>query len=240
MSGPLEMSEPVRLRIPPIMGEEPGDLAVASNGADYLVAWSEGRRFCGIPTCMVDPFRVFAARVSDDGHVLDENPIVIEERKRHAAGTAAAWDGSNYVVTWVGARDVVAARVSSQGIVSGVVGGAGTVVDHSEPYRYALTRLAGLSGGVVLFIRRSDESNPPMQTWRAVRIDSGTDLFAVSGLPRVDIVTDDEHSFGHLAASGRGPLVLVAYDRIDMTLGGVPRVFLRTYADESRRRAVRR
>jgi large repetitive protein len=81
--------------------------AVAFDGANYLVAWGDARS---------GEYRVFAARVSRAGSVLDPSGITISGSG--GANPAIAFDGTNYLVAWQsGANDIYGARVSPAGIV---------------------------------------------------------------------------------------------------------------------------
>jgi hypothetical protein len=91
------------------------DPAVAFDGTNYLVAWSD-HRYAGSTL-------IYGARVARDGTVVDPSGIPISAVTDVSAGPAIAFDGTNYVVVWGGAG-VRATRVSTGGAVldpSGIV-----------------------------------------------------------------------------------------------------------------------
>jgi hypothetical protein len=89
--------------------------AIASNGRDYLVAWTE---WGGGDANHYD---IHAARVSGAGSVLDPAGFVISTRPSHEWSPSIASDGRDYLVAWHGlyypATHVSAKRVTSEGVV---------------------------------------------------------------------------------------------------------------------------
>jgi MYXO-CTERM domain-containing protein len=87
--------------------------AVATNGTDYLVVWSDDR---GGDT------DVYGARVSQAGAVLDPLGIPVAVAVNAQQTPAVAFDGTNYLVVWSDGRrgsgtDIYGARVSAAGTV---------------------------------------------------------------------------------------------------------------------------
>ena len=88
--------------------------AVAFDGANFLVSWSNGRS---------DSTRaVYAARVTPQGAVLDSADIAISTVPGWHSDPAIAFDGTNFLVTWMDYRngsygDIYATRVTRQGAV---------------------------------------------------------------------------------------------------------------------------
>jgi phosphoribosylformylglycinamidine (FGAM) synthase PurS component len=88
--------------------------AVAFDGANFLVSWANGRS---------DSTRaVYAARVTPQGAVLDSTDIAISTDPGWHSDPAIAFDGTNYLVTWMDYRngaygDIYATRVTPQGTV---------------------------------------------------------------------------------------------------------------------------
>lgn len=88
---------------------------VASDGGNWLVAWSQLR-----PGSDSD---VLAKRVNREGVVLDPAPNVVSAALAEQTPTGAAWDGDRYLVAWEDHRDtgftvsdVYAGRVSEAGL----------------------------------------------------------------------------------------------------------------------------
>ena len=91
---------------------------VAFDGTNYLVVWAEAR---AVPEggSYSD---IYAARVSPAGAVLDPAGIAISSADWEQTEPAVAFDGTNYLVTWMDRRsgtntDIYGARVSQAGAV---------------------------------------------------------------------------------------------------------------------------
>lgn len=212
------------------------DPSVASNGADYLVAWSEGFRECNT-LCMVDPFSIEGVRVRANGSPIDPEPITMEG-KRSGMRPTIAWDGTTYLVIWStpGPREpeIRAARVTAEGAVSGVDPQRG-----GTPIGWGSSLLRAQAHGNSVVLLAEDGG------WNMTTIPSGTPLEEIALLPRRPLVPAHTRSFGFefgsLASVSRDGRLLIAYDRLgDGPSTGVPRVFLRFLDAASRRRAVAR
>jgi len=86
--------------------------AVAFDGTNFLVAWEDFRNG--------KDYDVYAARVSEDGKVLDEGGFPVAVRADNQARPAVGFAGGNYLVAWMDGRrypvyGIYAARVSSAG-----------------------------------------------------------------------------------------------------------------------------
>lgn len=225
------------------------DVTVASNGNDFLVAWSEGRRDC-VPTCSLDPSSLLGARVSAGGIPLDPVALPIEERRTFAEKPVIAWDGSNYVVLWAsfatGGWSVRGVRVSPEGAIhEKQANGDGTVVEAGVFPRSTQPVLARFGDVIVLMTRRLDVLHQNTQVvWSEVTFASRTPLAEVRPLPRREVLRHESELFGTLhASSSPNGLLYLGYDRVAEGLAaGVPRAFVTRFgvADPSRRRAVRR
>jgi len=77
--------------------------AVASDGADFLIAWSGDR--------------VLGVRVSADGLPLDRTPLALPGGRTVARSLAAVWTGSSYLISWTTGKGILASRVAPDGTV---------------------------------------------------------------------------------------------------------------------------
>ena len=89
--------------------------AIASNGSDYLVVWTDERVSTGIPD-------LYGTRVNQAGEVLDPLGILISSALNGQKDAAVAFDGTNYFVVWTDERNggrtaVFGTRVSQAGAV---------------------------------------------------------------------------------------------------------------------------
>jgi len=126
--------------------------AIASDGTNLLVVWSDWRRGDG---------RVYGARVTPQGQVLDSAGFDISRAPSCASSPDLCFDGTNYLAIWDDNRtlvwtDIYGARVSPQG----------TMLDSAS---FAITQSTGgrFSPSVVF-----DGANS-LVVWRDVR--SGED-----------------------------------------------------------------
>lgn len=96
--------------------------AVASDGQDFLVVWSDTR---GVRTGRTD-IDIYGARVTGEGQVLDPNGFPICRAPHLQDNPAVAWSEGTYLVTWHDSRastdaqsafDIYGARVSASGAV---------------------------------------------------------------------------------------------------------------------------
>jgi hypothetical protein len=89
---------------------------VASDGTNSLVVWLDDRTHCDI----------YGARVSQDGVVLDPAGIYVSAATHSPGSPAVAFNGTDYLVVWVDARDcwrdIYGARVSRDGTVRDTAG----------------------------------------------------------------------------------------------------------------------
>ena len=91
--------------------------AVAFDGTNYLVVWSDNRK-----TGTVGSLNVFGARVSPQGTMLDPSGIAISQPSNGANDTVprVTWMSPYYLVVWqkqVGNPDIYGARVAADGTV---------------------------------------------------------------------------------------------------------------------------
>ena len=82
--------------------------AVASDGTNYLVVWSDSRT--GGPS-------IYAIRVGPQGALLDSSAIRVSATAGWQNSPLVAWNGSSYLVIWVGQNTPVGRRVSPDGTI---------------------------------------------------------------------------------------------------------------------------
>jgi len=85
--------------------------ALAFGNGDHLVAWEDYRSNPNYP-------RIYGARVSQAGTVLDPSGILIQSAAMYLSSPAVSHDGTNYLVVWQdfgrgAGYDIYGARVSS-------------------------------------------------------------------------------------------------------------------------------
>lgn len=102
----------IQLSLTPAFETEP---TVASNGSDFLVAWSDNRT-------PANGAEIWASRVTNAGVATAPGGFLVASRVGSQYLPAAAFDGTNYFVAYVqgaptGERDVYGTRVSSAGAV---------------------------------------------------------------------------------------------------------------------------
>jgi hypothetical protein len=105
-----ELLDPGGIELATTGGSEKQTPAIAFNGTDYLVVWSEGSS-------------ISATRVSKAGVVLDPNGITVRTGSHHRSAPAVASDGRDFLVVWrdhylsATTADIFLARVSGAGRV---------------------------------------------------------------------------------------------------------------------------
>lgn len=82
--------------------------AVAFDGTNYLVAWTDGRNGPGNDD-------IYGTRVSTTGTVLNPAGIPISAHNRTQSGTAIGFAGTNYFVIWIDSRNYSASEWDTYG-----------------------------------------------------------------------------------------------------------------------------
>ncbi len=112
VSQAFEMDEPIDV---PTHADQ-RQPAMAFDGTNYLVVWEDAREE-----------RLYAARVTPAGDVLDPGGILLSTSATEGREPAVAFDGTNYLVVWQDARnatsqselDIYGARLDTAGTVLG-------------------------------------------------------------------------------------------------------------------------
>ncbi|HEU0030831.1 MAG TPA: hypothetical protein VFQ53_09360 [Kofleriaceae bacterium] len=106
--------------------------AIASDGTNYLVVWSDRR--------LSTDADIFGTRISPSGTILDADGILIGSGPGIQTHPTVTFAGGTYVVAWEDFKvtdgtesDIVAARVSSAGAVTQLGTIAGTTTSETEP-----------------------------------------------------------------------------------------------------------
>jgi hypothetical protein len=119
--------------------------AVAFDGTNYLVGWEEHRS---------GPTRVYGARVTPAGSVLDADGIQIST-STNVSSPALAFDGTNYLVAWEGGG-IYGTRVSRAG---SVLDPAGIPISTVSQYEYSPAIAFDGTNYLVAWQRSEPDSN---------------------------------------------------------------------------------
>ncbi len=114
--------------------------SLAWNGTDFLLAWADTRQGAGND--------IYAARVSSDGVVLDPDGIAVSTFVDDQQDPTVTTTTSGALIVWADHRsgtswDIVAARVTTDGIVLDVHGAQVSAGDQDETVPSAATALDG-------------------------------------------------------------------------------------------------
>ena len=224
------------------------EVTAASDGNEYLVAWSEGRRDC-IVGCGFQAFSVLAARIAGNGIPIDRQPLVVEDRRTFSEEPAIAFDGHDWVVvwsSWTQGWSTRGARVTREGaVLERDASGNGVTVDENTATFSTQPVLVLMGSELVLMTRHQQTvAGRPEFVWSAAVFPARTPLAQVRTRPRVEMFRSASERFGtvHGARSPQG-LLYLGYDRVALgPYGGVPRAFVTRYgtAPSGRRRSVSR
>lgn len=90
---------------------------IAFNGSTFLVVWSYVD-FYACNTCLLPPppLSIRAARVTQDGIVLDRHGIRLTRRSMRGS-PSVAWGGGVFLIVWQGYGDIRATRFSPDGMI---------------------------------------------------------------------------------------------------------------------------
>ena len=219
------------------------DPAIASDGMDYLVTYSNGSRLVvGPPLTKREPYRVLAVRLRADGTRIDADPIVIEDKKSLATSSSVVWSGDRYVVAWAAVNELRAARVTAEGAVLDTDRERGGTVVQKEPQLHYVTPLLVSGANELILMTRDSVSTPGHLTWELTSISPGSPLSDLLARPRWTLIEKDNNNGGlTLSATSSAGGFLVVYNRpTTEDFGGTARVMYRVLQSTSRRRAAGR
>ncbi|QSQ24342.1 cadherin-like domain-containing protein [Pyxidicoccus parkwayensis] len=132
------------------------NVAVASNGVDYLVAWSDFRRGSSSD--------VFGARVAGSGEVLDKDNIAISTATRWQHLPSITSLGGEYLVVWQDHRvstpdpNIQGARVTAAGLVRDTAGFA--IADGPNPEQTPVVVASDDGRGALVVYDHDDNVDP--------------------------------------------------------------------------------
>jgi hypothetical protein len=136
--------------------------AVTFDGHNYFVVWADSRA----GSYESGTRDICGARITPSGTVLDTAGIVISNAVGAQTAPSIAYDGANYIVVWMDARnsnwDVYGARVSPSGSVLDTDGLAISTSEENQTHQ----SLTSGSGGQVLIAYSSFMPAPEYRTYR--------------------------------------------------------------------------
>jgi len=178
--------------------------ALVYDGADFLVAWEDGRG---------GSYDIYGARVTPAGLVLDSSGIVIAQAARDQYHPAPAFDGTNFLVIWddyrSGSDDIYGARVTPVGTV---LDPQGIAISTAADVRWCpAVAFDGLNYLVAWTVGRSGDSSDIYGAWVSP-------AGAVSGEGRVVGQERDQQS--PALCRGSGDQLFLAYEGWAGTVNG--------------------
>lgn len=215
------------------------DLTVASNGSEFLVAWTEGIRPTGFPTPN-GPHKVRALRVRADGTAIDREPLLLDSSTSVSEAVTATAEGGGWVVAWRSQEnDVRGARVTREGAVRDVVDGRGSVVRAGAPHLMLVPRLAAGANGTILTTKVVPSAKSTDIVLTATTIPPGLPLAQVAARPSSTIVPSVGIYSAWFDLTRSGDRIAIVYARVSgETEGHVPRVYLKLLSEGIPRRRV--
>lgn len=217
--------------------------ALASDGEDYLVVWSEGFRECQF-LCFLEPFQILAARVAESGALLDSTPILLEDRVTYSERPSVAWAGDRYLVVWAGVDDdggsVAGATLTRDAVVidANPSSSAGIALD-LVPYSDLVTPRVVASGDSFALLTSAMRDFPSRGLFGAVRFQFDTPLRNVASLLRRSIQMNVLDPLPAFAARVDGTILVGWTRESNDAQGRAPRAFFQIFGEQQRRRGVR-
>ena len=186
--------DPAGFTVSPPLGN-PGPMAVAFGGGNYLVVWSDSS----------GGDDVFGARVTPSGTVLDPNSFAVSNAASSQFGPTVGFDGTNFLVVWTDFRngnyDVFGTRVSPAGVVlDGAATGfaVSTAPDHQS------------------FPRVDFDGTNYLVAWSDHRTDSRySDVFATRVTPGGTVLDGAASGFAVSTAAGNQYADALAFDGVN-------------------------
>lgn len=250
-SGPL-----LHERVALASGADQHTPALASNGSDYFVVWSDGFRHCQILCPGYPFFELRGIRLRSDGQSIGAPPVVLDRDHGYPIEPSIIWDGTRYLGTYrllsitSSLSEIRAIRLAVDGTIVETGGDGGGVIIRSPERKIAGHLIANLDGGILLTERASGGPDPrdTMTLVEGTAIRNDRSLAEAAALPAFPIVTNGLPGYPgegfSVSGASRGDQLLVAYSRIrdPQIFGGVRRVWVRMFGKPGppRRRAVRR
>lgn len=222
--------------------------AIASNGSEYFVVWSDGFRECQI---LCPPYEFFQLRgigVGSDGQPRAGSLVVLDRDHGYPNGPAIIWDGSRYLITYA-RGGIRAIRIAGDGaVVETGVDGDGVIIRPTQ--ESIVAHLFPTPDGAVLLSERKSlgDVRDAVTTLEGIVIRTDRPLHEAVAESPFPVVTEGIPGSGEerlsISGASRGHQMLIAYSRIHdvETYGGVRRVWIRLFGtpEPPRRRAVRR
>jgi len=202
--------------------------AVASDGSDYFVVWSDSRG---------SDRDIYGARVTGSGAVLDTSGIAISAILNAQTNPSVAFDGTNYFVVWQDSRfvpysDIYGARVDTSGVVLDPYPSEILISDSDGDQKNPVVCFDGTS----YFVVWEDARNGDGWDIYGARVDTSGVVLDTSGLELIHQPPGRTHSY-ELAvprlvlASGPGSQFLLVYDGFLLEPYSSSRVFGAFYPD---------
>ena len=211
-------------------------LSVASDGAGYLVAWTDPVE-CFFDPCLAGPNESYAARLRADGTAIDGAPLLLDSGERHPFQPTVAFAGDRYLVVWDDRGSIRGARVTTGGVA---VDRDSVLLAQGSSTESFTVRALAFDGRFALVLGKSQyvaAAAPVPQRWEVVAFPPNIDLAAVPSLPRNVILDIPNGAFSTLAATARDGSLGVVYSRVgEPSAGDVARAFLRVLAPSPPRR----
>ncbi|MGK2859105.1 MAG: hypothetical protein ACSLFQ_18045 [Thermoanaerobaculia bacterium] len=211
-------------------------LAAASDGEGFLVAWQEGRSWAGCQvTCPPPHFAIRTLRVDGDGTVGQS----VEVARGLQVSPSLAWNGSEYLLVWLDQRNTWTELTGAR-IRDGIAGPA-FLVERGTTYQLRPRVVATVGAWLVVWetIAGYPEDCPDSCQWAAfgklLPFDGGTPGEATRLFPE-----DSLQAYTAVAVLPNfSPMMILSRDIQDEPYGAL-RVFSGRLGDAVRRRPARR